>query len=65
MKMYFGKYGEVTDCALMVDRQTGCFHIVTLLGKSRGFGFVTYKDSAPVDKVLNDKPHTLDGKAVQ
>ena len=45
----------MTDCALMVDRITG---------KSRGFGFVTYKDPKCVDKVLAAKPHMLDGKSV-
>ncbi len=33
------------------------------LGKSRGFGFVTYKDSRAVDEVLS-KPHIIDGKEV-
>jgi len=55
LKKYFEAYGEVTDCALMADRGTG---------KSRGFGFITYKDPKSVDKVLEVKPHTLDGKLV-
>lgn len=39
----------------MADRATG---------KSRGFGFITYKDPKAVEKVLEAKPHTLDGKLV-
>jgi len=39
----------------MADRATG---------KSRGFGFITYKDPKSVEKVLEVKPHTLDGKLV-
>lgn len=63
MRKYFESYGEVTDCALMLDRLTGKTTL-RALGKSRGFGFVTFKDPASVKKVLNDKPHTLDGKTV-
>ncbi|MDR3735704.1 MAG: hypothetical protein P4L10_09225 [Acidobacteriaceae bacterium] len=63
MRKYFEEYGEVTDCALMLDRLTGKV-AAQMLGKSRGFGFVTFKDPTSVKKVLNDKPHTLDGKTV-
>ena len=39
----------------MIDRNTG---------KSRGFGFITFKDPKYVELVLKSKPHTLDGKSV-
>jgi len=55
MKEYFKYFGEVTDCSLMRDRESG---------KSRGFGFVTFKDPAAVEKVLAQKSHILDGKTV-
>ena len=55
LREYFEDFGQVIDCALMVDRGTG---------KSRGFGFVTYKDPKCVEKVLSSKPHELDGKSV-
>lgn len=54
IQKYFGKYGDLSDCVLMQDKSTG---------KSRGFGFVTYRDSRAVDEVLS-KPHILDGKEV-
>eukprot|EP00831_Metopus_contortus_P027133 TRINITY_DN22907_c0_g1_i1.p2 TRINITY_DN22907_c0_g1~~TRINITY_DN22907_c0_g1_i1.p2 ORF type:complete len:107 (+),score=31.09 TRINITY_DN22907_c0_g1_i1:159-479(+) len=53
LKQYFQKYGEIADCVLMMDKTTG---------KSRGFGFVTFKNPIDVEKVLEEKHHVLDGK---
>jgi len=52
---YFNKYGEVIDCVVMKNVETG---------KSRGFGFVTFKDPSCVDIVLSTGPHTLDGRTI-
>lgn len=54
IKKYFGKYGEIVDSVLMQDRLTG---------KSRGFGFVTFKNPNLIKKVLADT-HSIDGKRV-
>ncbi|CAA7029532.1 unnamed protein product, partial [Microthlaspi erraticum] len=51
---YFGKFGEVVDSVIMTDRMTG---------KPRGFGFVTFADSAVAEKVL-EEDHVIDDRKV-
>lgn len=51
---YFGQFGEVTELHIMRDTATG---------RSRGFAFLTFKDSKSVDEVLKQK-HVLDGKLI-
>lgn len=51
---YFSKYGEVLDYTIMKDSATG---------RSRGFGFLTFKDPRAVDEVIK-KDHILDGKLI-
>jgi len=56
MLKYFSRYGEVIDCVVMKNQTTG---------KSRGFGFVTYRDPRCVEAVLVSGPHILDGRQVR
>jgi len=42
MQEYFSQYGSVESVSVITDKETG---------KSRGFGFVTYFDFDPVDKI--------------
>ncbi|CAG8444149.1 3738_t:CDS:2 [Scutellospora calospora] len=43
-KEYFLQFGHVIDATLMVDRDTG---------RPRGFGFITFDSSEPVEKAMN------------
>uniref|UniRef100_A0AAX7T3T2 RRM domain-containing protein n=1 Tax=Astatotilapia calliptera TaxID=8154 RepID=A0AAX7T3T2_ASTCA len=55
LKDYFSKFGEVVDCTLKLDPMTG---------RSRGFGFVLFKEPESVDKVASQKEHKLNGKVI-
>lgn len=55
LRDYFSQFGEVTECTVMRDGATG---------RSRGFGFLTFKDPKTVNIVMV-KEHFLDGKLVR
>lgn len=54
LRDYFSQFGEVVECTVMRDSATG---------RSRGFGFLTFKDAKTVNIVMV-KEHFLDGKIV-
>lgn len=43
LREYFSKYGNIEDCVVMKEKETN---------KTRGFGFVTFDDYDPVDKIV-------------
>jgi len=47
---YFQKYGEITDCVVIKDSESG---------RSKGFGFVTFATEQEADACMNERPHTL------
>lgn len=55
LQRYFARYGEVIDCVVMKNAESG---------RSRGFGFVTFADPGNVNVVLQNGPHTLDGRTI-
>lgn len=55
LKEHFSKYGEVKDCQVMKD---------WVIGRSRGFGFVTFVHPSDVIQALHDRHPTIDGRAV-
>jgi len=56
LRAFYTRWGPVTECVLMTDR---------LSGKSRGFAFVTFANSASVDEAMRTRPHTIDGRQVE
>ncbi len=53
-KKYFEQFGDLEEAIIMRQKN----------GESRGFGFVSYKDRASVDKVLAEQNLELDGRRV-
>lgn len=43
LKKYFGNYGNIVEAVVMKEKDSA---------KSRGFGFVTFDDYDPVDKII-------------
>ncbi|KAI9739033.1 MAG: hypothetical protein M1834_007245 [Cirrosporium novae-zelandiae] len=54
LREYFSQFGEVQECTVMRDGASG---------RSRGFGFLTFKDPKTVNIVMV-KEHYLDGKII-
>ncbi|KAF5403985.1 hypothetical protein PHET_02329 [Paragonimus heterotremus] len=55
LRLYFSRFGDVDDAVVMMDNKTG---------RSRGFGYVKYREPDSVKLALEAKPHILDGKEV-
>lgn len=53
-KTFFEQFGPLTDSVVMIDRFTG---------RSRGFGFVTFKEESDAMKILNSTSNPGDGSS--
>lgn len=54
LRAHFGKFGQVMDVVVLVDRETN---------RSRGFGFIRFAKSFSVDWVIRNRDaHYIDGK---
>nr|CDS21965.1 rna binding protein musashi [Echinococcus granulosus] len=52
---YFSKFGDIEESIVMMDNRTG---------RSRGFGYVKFREPSAVDQVLSKKTHVIDNKEV-
>ncbi|KAM7539589.1 hypothetical protein Aperf_G00000025793 [Anoplocephala perfoliata] len=55
LKEYFSKYGTVTRATIILERKTG---------KPRGMAFVNMATKEDVKSVLDNRPHSIDGKQI-
>ncbi|GFS18943.1 heterogeneous nuclear ribonucleoprotein A1 [Elysia marginata] len=56
LRSYFEKWGDISDCVVMRDPQSK---------RSRGFGFITFKETDSVDEVQANRPHKVDDREVE
>lgn len=56
LERYFKSYGQIEGAKIVRNQLTG---------RSKGYGFVTFKSSSVVDKILSSTNHRIDGKDVR
>jgi heterogeneous nuclear ribonucleoprotein A1/A3 len=56
LKKIFERYGDIVEAVVIKDRNTG---------RSRGFGFVTYKDASSAERALQEPAKEIDGRMSQ
>lgn len=56
LKDFYSQWGEIVDVVVMKDN---------ISNRSRGFGFITYREPDMVDAAQASRPHEIDGKAVE
>ena len=56
LEQYFGKYGKVSYCQVVRDRETGM---------TKGFGFVTMLEPAMCQKILAESVHVVETRTIR
>ncbi|KAL8621087.1 hypothetical protein ACOMHN_048129 [Nucella lapillus] len=56
MRGHFETWGDIVDCIVMRDPNTK---------RSRGFGFITYKEADGIDQAQANRPHKIDNREVE
>ncbi|CAH8545836.1 unnamed protein product [Dicrocoelium dendriticum] len=56
LKDFYSQWGEIVDVVVMKDGVSR---------RSRGFGFVTYREPEMVDAAQSNRPHEIDGRVVE
>lgn len=54
VEAYFSAYGEVESIKIIGEKKK----------KSRGYGFLTFKEDCQLEKALSAQPHTIEGSTV-
>ncbi|ELU01851.1 hypothetical protein CAPTEDRAFT_169740 [Capitella teleta] len=52
LREYFSEYGPIESIDIITDKETK---------RSRGFGFITFDDYDPVDKIVMQRHHMING----
>ncbi|XP_076437396.1 heterogeneous nuclear ribonucleoprotein A1-like 3 isoform X2 [Babylonia areolata] len=56
LREHFETWGEIVDCVVIRDPNSK---------RSRGFGFITYKDVDGIDQAQANRPHNIGGREVE
>ncbi|XP_076455933.1 heterogeneous nuclear ribonucleoprotein 87F-like [Babylonia areolata] len=56
LRAHFETWGDIVDCIVMRDPSSK---------RSRGFGFITYKEADGIDQAQANRPHKIDNREVE
>jgi len=56
LREIFAQYGEISDLAMIMDRDTG---------RPKGFGFITFATQEAAEKALEQNGQDLDGRPLK